>query len=164
MKTLLTLVAVVLLGFQVNAQGIARNGSLTAELLGPGVFWSVNYEQQFGGYDLSGLRLRAGLGGRTISQKWITSIPISGSYLFQVGDGGQDYIELGAGYTSLNGVFDGFKLETIDLEDDAFVHGILGYRMVPGVDNGLFAKVAVTPLFAEPKTIIYGGVGIGYVF
>jgi len=151
------------LSFQSQAQ-VVKNPSITAELLGAGIFNSLNVEAQLGGFDAQGLRVRAGIGGRNASQEFITVTPFSLTYLLQVGDGGFDYIEFGGGYTILNGLDKVGVINSIDLKDDKFPHAILGYRMIPNIDRGVFAKISATPLFAEDDTKLYGGLGIGYMF
>ncbi len=140
-----------------------KQNSLSVELLGRGVFYSLNYEHKLSTNtnQLEGFRVKAGAGLRGVHGDLVTSIPVSASNLFSLSD--RDYLELGAGGTALIGLKDDAEIGSVGLDAPFSAHGILGYRYVPDVNRGLYVKTNFTPIFAD-KFIFYGGIGGGYIF
>ncbi len=166
MKILQALILVLTTSLCGKAQFI-KNSALSFDALGPGVFNSINYEQQLTGASYAGLRLQAGAGfgavrnQETGDKESILSIPLELSYLIQLGE--IDYLEVGGGYTIMRGMDEQTIVKTIELTDERFPFAELGYRMVSRDDHGLFGVVSFTPLLAN-KFIPYGSLGFGYQF
>ncbi|MBX2845184.1 MAG: hypothetical protein KTR13_03135 [Saprospiraceae bacterium] len=142
---------------------LSNKNSLSLELLGRGVFYSLNYEHKLSNYDnqITGSRIKAGFGMRNIHGDMVTSVPASFSHLFSLSD--TDYLELGAGGTAMFGIDDDTQIGSVEITQPYSVHGIVGYRYVPDVNRGLYVKANFTPLYTD-QFIFYGGLGGGYIF
>jgi len=137
--------------------------SVSLELLGRGVFYSLNYEHKLtnNGNHLEGVRVKAGAGMRDVHGDLITSVPVSISNLFNLSD--RDYVELGVGGTALFGMKEDTEITALGITTPYSAHGVVGYRFVPDVNRGLYVKTNFTPIYAG-RFIMYGGLGGGYIF
>lgn len=140
-----------------------KQNSVSLELLGRGVFYSLNYEHKLSnnGNHLQGVRLKAGAGVRNVHGDMITSVPVSISNLFSMSN--RDYLELGVGGTALFGMNEDTEITALGITTPYSAHAVAGYRYVPDVNRGLYVKANFTPIYAG-RFIMYGGLGGGYIF
>jgi|SRR5579859_1281666 len=117
------------------------NNALYVELLGAGLFYSLNYDHAFGP-----IAPRIGLGYFAINGASWVSIPVTVSYL---GIGGLKHMfEVGAG-VSINTFSAGVSFAGAGSSASATdVYGVvvLGYRYQPP-DGGFFLRAGVSPIF-----------------
>lgn len=161
---LLLSVLVAALGFTTPtaAQSYSQN-SVYVELLGNGIFYSVNYDRRFSNH-FSG---RAGfmvINGQseqpTDDQIGVAILPVTGNYL---AGSGSHRLELGAGL--LFGVAGG-DLEEYGTVSGAGVAGVtttFGYRYQP-LDGGFLFRVGLTPFYSDGRPQLWGGLSLGYAF
>jgi hypothetical protein len=135
------------------------NKILFAELGGPGLAISINYDARFGD-EKDGLGFRVGMGYFFSSGNTVFTVPVQVNYL--IGSNGK-YIELGAGTTFLN--------STGDNTDGTFifdrVRGLVGTATV-GIrfepEKSLNFRVGFVPIFYDEGVIYAGGLSLGYTF
>lgn len=151
-----------------------------AELLGPGMSLSVNYDFRFGN-QIDGLGMRIGIGGYKFNENDRFSLPIGLNYLvgrknmfFEVGG---NVVYSSSGFFLANGFI-------FDFYDDEYSTGKLlgvlnlGMRR-QAVDGGFNFRASINPVFGVQKTRdiftnveteefffwpLYGGVSFGYSF
>lgn len=136
----------------VNAQQIY------AELLGPGIFYSINYDTRFGKKD-KGLGMRVGMGAVFTNGSGLVTLPVGLNYL--AGRKGK-YLEVGGGLTYLTAASDG-------ITDAGGVLGFatFGYRRQPYKQKDVTWRLAFDPLlvFSDKFSLIpYFGFSLGYRF
>jgi hypothetical protein len=138
------------------------NNAIYLELLGPGLFYSINYDRAFGDFaariGFSYFSVSVGATsvdpttGQTIgaSEKaTFLAFPLTVSYL---GIGSKSHmLELGAGVTifSVGAGFNTFGADNSSGSGSAVLvapTGIIGYRMQPK-DGGFFFKIGLSPQF-----------------
>jgi hypothetical protein len=145
-----------------------RKNAIFLELLGPGMFYSVNYDRRIG----NNLSLRGGfttwnlhgvlfelLGIERLS---MTAFPLSINYL--TGPGKSSHLEIGAGVMPS---FVSGKASFTDEEtgNATLLMGIgsIGYRYQKP-DGGFFFRVALTPVFTQYGSAVSGGLSFGIGF
>jgi hypothetical protein len=144
------------------------NNALYVEGLGPGLFYSVDYDRAFGD-----IAARIGVGyvslgvsdGQSSASASFLSIPITVSYLgigskkhmFEVG-GGVSILHVGAGASGLYVDEKGSGSATTVLGTV-----ILGYRMQP-VDGGFFLRAGLSPLISKYGFLPWPHIGLGATF
>lgn len=130
------------------------HNSVFVELLGNGLFDSINYERFFGD---AGPSARAGIGYFSIGDVRYLSVPLLVNYY--VGDG-DNMFELGLGAVVVNK--SGSNL-VLPCEGTAVVPtGLLAYRFVPR-DGGFNFGFGATPFWAD-KLVLWGGISFGAGF
>ena len=151
-----------------NAPRTANN-ALSIEFLGPGLFYSLNFDHAFGDVaarvGISYLSLSASSGSSEAHAGFLL-IPLTVSYL---GIGSKKHIfEVGGGVTILNV---GAGASTLGVENTsssgsqttAFGHLILGYRLQPP-DGGFFLRTGLSPLIGSGFFLPWPYVGLGATF
>lgn len=161
---------------QDNDQSIKVPGrnSFYAELGGPGILFSANYDGRFNKSHL-GLGGRVGVGFVTTWQEefdqngnWnsndqvsVVTFPAQLNYIFGKNNSPHTF-EVGAGVTVL-----GRKLNVLDfdMDDKASVFGTFSfmYRRQP-IDGGFTWRIGFTPLVANGFIQPFAAVGVGYNF
>jgi len=144
------------------------NNAAYIELLGAGLFYSLNYDRR-----ISDFGLRLGLmyfsvssgvdsAGQSASASWI-GIPLSVSYL---GLGSQKHcFEIGAGVT-IHHFSAGVSTLGVDSTGSATTvlgHAILGYRYQP-LNGGFFLRAGLTPIIGSGVFLPWPHVGLGATF
>jgi hypothetical protein len=150
-------------------KGVTAFNAIYAELLGPGIIWSVNYERRFG---QSGFAARAGLGyvsvtasgGGESASVSLTTIPLTASYL---GIGGYySKFELGAGgvIAIASAAAGGLGSTTSSASGVGGAATILaGYRYQS--DGGGFQfRVGISPLLGPGGVLPWGYLSLGGAF
>ncbi|MDT3404850.1 hypothetical protein [Mucilaginibacter terrae] len=139
-----------------------RAQNVYAELLGPGLLFSLNYDTRFG-KARNGWGGRAGAGYVSADDNSILTLPVQVNYL--LGKKGKYFeVGLGATFISTNGS---------NKEDDFFVFDdvnttigtmTFGYRYQP-VDGGFNFRASLNPVFNKNNFIpYYFGLSFGYTF
>ena len=132
----------------------SRN-AIYVEALGPGVFYSINYERRI----TQGISLRGGF----TAWSGLVGFPLMVNAL--LGQDG-DYFEIGIGAvpcytpTPLPSSFSYIK------SGKGFMYGTatLGYRHQP-YNGGFLFRIDFTPIFARLNTfMLWGGMSVGYAF
>jgi len=131
------------------------NNAVYLEILGPGGFYSLNYDRAFGDFagrigfsyiSVSATTVSSAGTLESASASWL-SVPITFSYL---GIGSKSHmLEVGAGVTlwSFGAGASGFGAGSSSASAMLIAPtGIVGYRMQPK-DGGFFFKVGVSPMF-----------------
>jgi hypothetical protein len=164
-KILLVLgISVIAIG-SASAQGVEKQmrtspnaSQVYLELLGPGIFYSLNYDGRFAKME-NGFGFRVGLGGAGGNGGGYLAVPAQLNYL--LGNNGQ-YLELGAGATFLTAGVDVLD----DEESGSTVIGTatIGFRKQPFGKKGLTWRLAFTPFVGEFGFLPWGGASIGYRF
>lgn len=152
------------------------NKSFFGELGGPGVLFSVNYDQRFTKSKF-GIGARAGLGfvsgysdtfdpstGYYTNGKYrsVVTVPVQVNYLFGK-ETSVNALEIGAGATYL-----GRHTNFLDFDDSGKQLSVIGtasfmYRRVPK-DGGFSWRIGFTPLFANGYIQPFGAASLGYNF
>ncbi|HEX5626251.1 MAG TPA: hypothetical protein VFX48_09560 [Saprospiraceae bacterium] len=134
-----------------------RGQAVYAELGGPGLLFSFNYDFRFKAKP-KGLGARVGLGYfGSPDDGGIVTVPVQANWL--LGKNGR-YFELGVGGTLVLGTGEVFD------EDAGHLIGTMtfGYRRQPE-EGGFMWKIAITPILFDGFFLPYfGGVGLGYAF
>jgi hypothetical protein len=135
---------------------------LFAEVGGPGLAISLNYDARFNG-ERKGLGFRIGAGyfsdgyGNTVF-----TIPMQVNYLLTKDE--NNFIELGGGTTFLNSTGNNKGPTFIFDKVTGFIGtATIGYRYQP-VDHKLNFRIDFVPIFYDEGIIWAGGVSIGYNF
>ncbi len=148
---------------QSERESVGQN-ALYAELFGPGMSLSFNYDVRFSKSN-DGLGARLGIGGFKFNDVNILTVPIGINYL--IGNESK-FFEFG-----INGVYssNGFFLFDDDDENAGDVVGMLtlGFRrQLPG--KGFHFRASLNPVFGADENDelfffpFYGGVSMGYSF
>ncbi len=142
-----------------------------AELGGPGILFSANYDRRFTKSNL-GFGGRVGLGfvsGYIVYDNTtgydepasVVTVPIQLNYIFGKSNSPHTF-EVGAGVT-----FTGKEIEVFDFYDDktssVFGSASFMYRRQP-VNGGFMWRIGFTPLIAKGYIQAFGGVSVGYSF
>lgn len=139
-----------------NAQ---NNQSVYAEVLGSGIFYTVNFDTRFSN-QYKGLGMRLGLGVFPGSDPTII-IPAHVNYLL---GSGRHKLEIGLGMTTILE-----QQEQSDNDQHYKASGALMYRFQ--ADNGFLFRAGLAPLFADveedsifPNSVflLWPGVSVGY--
>ncbi len=132
--------------------------NLYAEFLGPGIFYSINYDARFSKSE-RGLGFRIGAGGLYADGDGYWVVPFGLNYL--LGANG-NYFELGGG-AAIGNVTDIFS--SSDQENtSALGYMSFGYRRQAFRKKGVLFRAAFTPLFGNDFFIPYASVGVGFRF
>jgi hypothetical protein len=178
--TLLTLLAVCTVlsaSAQNKKESNTDNGTATgqnvfyAELGGPGILFSANYDRRFTSSHL-GFGGRVGLGfvsgyivpgnnGTYDEPASVVTVPVQLNYIFGKRNSPHTF-EVGAGVTVT-----GKKIEVFDFYDDkmsnVFGTASFMYRRQP-VNGGFVWRIGFTPIIAKGYIQAFGGVAVGYSF
>jgi hypothetical protein len=135
----------------VNAQQVY------AELLGPGLFYTLNYDTRFGKKE-KGLGMRVGIGAVFTGGEGVVSLPIGLNYL--AGRNG-NYLEVGGGLSYLTA--------SSGIIDNGGVLGFatFGYRRQPYKQKNVTWRIAFDPLidFSSGFSLLpWVGFSLGYRF
>ncbi len=137
--------------------------AIYAEVGGPGLAISLNYDARFNGAERKGLGFRVGAGyfsdnyGNTVF-----SIPIQVNYLLTKDE--NNFVEIGGGTTFLNSTGNNKGRTFIFDKVTGFIGtATLGYRYQP-VNHKLNFRIDFVPIFYDEGIIWAGGVSIGYNF
>ena len=147
-----------ILTFGVFGQSRFHKNAIYGEGLGPGLLYSINYDWRFK-RDYTGHGFRIGLGSiRNSNNNLSISVPVSYNFLFS--NNFQTQYEIGLGLSFKYGHF-----PFAEFADKMVIgHGIIGIRYRP-LRNGLFLKLAWTPLFDDSRIrYVHGGLGVGFSF
>ena len=161
MKSLAVLVAIVGLCCPALAQSPTSPNSIYLELLGNGLFYSLNYDRMI----TESFGARVGIGYVQPIEASLTTVPIMAHYL--VGSGSSK-LELGFGACMLLQP-DWSGLSFIGSEDkeargsQILGTATLGYRY-QRTDGGFVFRVGVTPFFGVMGFNLTGGLSFGYGF
>lgn len=164
MKKILLLTAVMSLTFYtLRAQnyGMDRTQNVFVEVMGNGLFYSVNYDTRFSGSD--GLGARGGIGYIAIAGASLTSIPVMVNYLF-----GKEkhYFEVGGGATYVFASTGNNFGPMMEKDSGSALLGTLnlGYRFQPA-DGGIMFRGGLTPFFGAGNFWpFWPQASIGYTF
>lgn len=124
------------------------------ELLGNGIFYTLNYDRKFSEHVSGRIGLMA-LGA--------TAVPVMANYL---AGSGNHRLELGAGPVLF------YLPDTADLDIDeedieqgfgAYATATFGYRYQP-VDGGFVFRIGITPLLTSGGALPWPGISFGYAF
>lgn len=150
------------------SQGVERVGKTSSnasqiylELLGPGTFYSINYDGRFGKIE-NGIGMRIGISGAGGNDGGYFALPVQLNYL--LGNGGQ-YLELGGGFTYVNAALDLFDTDEPESENTLLGTATIGFRKQPFGKKGLTYRVAFTPFIGGGVGLMpWAGASIGYRF
>jgi hypothetical protein len=136
----------------------ANAQQIYAELLGPGIFYTINYDTRFGKKE-KGLGMRVGMGAVFSNGEGVVSIPVGLNYL--AGRNG-NYLEVGGGISY-------FTAATSDIIDGSALLGFatFGYRRQTYKQKNVTWRIAFDPLmiFSDGFSLIpYFGFSLGYRF
>lgn len=186
-KSILSLVLFLAISLNVSvliAQSDAKSKKIPknvvfAELFGPGMSVSVNYDFRFEN-QIDGLGMRIGIGGYKINENDRFSVPIGLNYL--IGRRNM-FFEVGGNVVYSSSGFFIVNAFEFDFEDDTSTGNILGVLNFglrrQAVDGGFNFRASLNPVFGIQKTRddftnietkefffwpIYGGVSFGYSF
>jgi hypothetical protein len=141
----------------------ANASQVYAELLGPGGYFSFNYDGRFGKKE-HGLGMRAGIGGvfsggGKSPTTFSATFPVGLNYLFGKKS---SHLELGAGLTVFT------DPDVFDDPHSLAAHLLVGYRHVPAGRKGLAFRVFLSPYFyfdgSGSPIAPWGGLSLGYRF
>lgn len=156
---------------QSGPKAVPGRRSFYAELGGPGILFSANYDQRFKPTHL-GLGGRIGLGFVTADEeidyeagyyesRSVVTVPVQLNYIFGKASSPHTF-ETGAGFT-----FTGRKLDILNYtyRRRSQFYGTFAfmYRRQP-VDGGFTWRIGFTPLIAQGYIQPFGAVGVGYNF
>jgi hypothetical protein len=148
------------------AERTAHN-ALYFEILGAGLFYSLNYDRRIGDLALRGgvmyLSVSSSTGeGGSASASWL-GVPLSVTY---VGIGSAKHsFEIGAGLTihSFGGSASSLGVESNGSSVKVLGHGILGYRLQP-LKTGFFLRAGLSPIIGSGVFLPWPHVGLGATF
>jgi hypothetical protein len=136
------------------------NKILFAEVGGPGLAISLNYDTRFSG-EKSGLGFRIGAGYYGDGGNTVFTVPFQVNYL--LGSNGK-FLELGGGTTFLNSTGDNHSSSTFIFDRVTGFIGTatIGFRYEP--DKSLNFRLGYVPILYDEGIINAGGFSIGYTF
>ena len=143
-------------------QNAFKKNSLYAELLGNGIYTSLNYERQL--MNKPGIGFRLGVGYFSGDQKFRISLPVAINYLFILNNN-TSFIDASIG-TTWSGAA-GLKKDAPDGVRDysehilSFVPGI-GYRQ--HTNNSFMWRISFAPIINKYRFLPWGGLSIGKIF
>jgi len=136
------------------------NKILFAEVGGPGLAITLNYDARFGS-DRGGLGFRIGMGYFGDGGNTVFTVPFQLNYL--IGHG-SNFIEIGGGTTFLNSTGDNTgKTFIFDRVTGLIGTATIGYRYQSDEKRVNF-RIGFVPIFYDEGIIWAGGVSIGYTF
>jgi len=137
------------------------NKILFAEIGGPGIAISINYDQRFDKTRKDGFGFRAGLGYFAAGNNTVFTIPVQVNYLY--GKDGK-YLELGIGTTFINSRGDNYSSPTweFDTVTGLAATAVIGVRYEPS--KALNFRLGYVPIVSSYGLINAGGFSVGYTF
>ena len=133
-----------------SAQGVEREMKTSSnasqvylEILGPGIFYSLNYDGRLGKVE-NGIGVRVGVSGAGGNGGGYFALPVQLNYL--LGNNGQ-YLELGAGATYVSAGVDLF--DSNESASTVAATATIGFRKQPFGKKGITWRLAFTPFIAE---------------
>lgn len=149
------------------AKKVKRAKSVYAELFGPGLLFSGNYDFRFA-RKRDGLGARIGFGFLSHDERRMISFPVQINYLIGKGS---DFFEigLGASYLKVNyqdvTTMPNYRPKYFGFGPGSVLIGTttFGYRYQP-VDGNFSFRASLNPLFNDKLFTPSGGVSIGYLF
>jgi len=176
MKRITILIVCVITGFAGFAQGdespTVTNKSFYAELGGPGILFSANYDSRFNKTPF-GFGGRAGLGfvsadesdyingNYTYKRSTALTLPVQLNYIFGKSNSANAF-EVGFGFTYVSkqlDIFDFYEKKGTNLYGTA----AFMYRRVP-LNGGFSWRIGFTPLIGNGNVQASGGASVGYNF
>ena len=162
--------AVIAYSQEATSGKVPGRSSFYAELGGPGILFSANYDTRFSNSNL-GWGGRIGLGFvsgylEPNDQGWyddpssVVTAPVQVSYIFGKKSNPHTF-EVGAGVT-----FVGKKVDVLDFYDNPtnfFGSASFMYRRQPA-NGGFTWRIGFTPLIAKGYIQAFGGASVGYSF
>lgn len=186
MKVILSFLCLISATLFAQAQGEATR-SVFVEVGGASLVYSFNYDVRFDKENLNSWGIRMGIGGYSLSDESLLTVPVQATRLFGQG---RNYFDVGAGITLINyrNTYTSYDYSNWDPNSGEYpilgevtekdYHFILemgetpsvvgtlnfGYRRIP--ENGGFTyRVNVTPLFnSHGFWPLFAGIGLGYAF
>ncbi len=147
--------------FAQSSDTTKRAQSVYFELLGPGGFYSANYDTRFSKRQ-DGPGIRVGVSYTSVDQASLFTLPVQVNYL--LGKNGK-YFEVGLGATYASTRADFFDSTESD-EKGSTVFGTMnfGYRRQP-IEGGFLFRAGVAPIFHNRDFIPYWPyLSFGYSF
>ena len=137
------------------------NKIIFAEIGGPGIAISINYDQRFDKTKKDGFGFRAGVGYFAAGNNTVFTIPVQVNYLY--GKDGK-YIELGLGTTFVNSKGDNYSSPVweFDTVTGLAATAVIGVRYEP--NNALNFRLGYVPIVSVYGLTNAGGFSIGYTF
>ncbi|MFQ5675784.1 MAG: hypothetical protein ACE5G1_07815 [bacterium] len=137
------------------------HNSVYLELLGNGVFFSINYDRMFS----ESLCGRVGFSYAELDDEkgdnvFVTFVPVVANYL--VGKG-KHKLELGLGALFIFAARDFDETDTDVDKSGILGTATVGYRFQP-LNGGFVFRVGFTPIFADDGFAPWGGLSFGYGF
>lgn len=144
-----------------SAQNYSSN-SVYLELLGNGLFYSINYDHRFSNHwgGRIGLMFIGGQSDQSNDKIGVAILPVMANYF--VGSGSHR-LELGAGLIFAAA---GGTLENYGSFSGGGLGGLtstIGYRYQPAGGGFLF-RVGATPFYSDGRAQLSGGLSLGYAF
>ncbi|MVN89831.1 hypothetical protein GO816_01700 [Mucilaginibacter sp. HME9299] len=162
--TLLTLLLCGLINNPIQAQieEGPRAQSVYAELAGPGLLFSANYDTRFS-KARNGWGARAGAGYLSADNNSILTLPVQINYL--LGKQGKYFeVGLGATFVSTKGSNNDDNFFVFDDASTTIGTMTFGYRYQP-IDGGFNFRASLNPIFNKSNFIpYYFGLSFGYTF
>lgn len=161
-------------GYGAPPQERTANNSIYIEGLGPGIFYSINYDRTFGdfagrvGFSYISVSASATTNGNTTSEAHASfmTIPLTLSY---IGIGSKKHIfEVGAGATIVHVGAGGSAFAVDEKSGSASATAVLGnmifgYRMQPP-DGGFLLRAGLSPIFGGGSFIPLPYLALGGTF
>jgi hypothetical protein len=143
------------------------NNALYVELLGAGLFYSINYDRRIGDLALRGGLMYFSLSsgttstGDSASASWV-GVPLSVSY--NIGSVKHSF-EVGAGITihHISGTASSLGVESTGSATQVLGHAILGYRYQPP-QTGFFLRAGLSPIVGSGVFLPWPHCGLGATF
>jgi hypothetical protein len=151
--------------------------SFYAELGGPGILFSMNYDKRLKKDATGGWGGRAGIGfvgvddtrfisnpgggsNFTYTRKSIVTVPLQVNYLFTKPDSKHAF-EVGGGVTFLGKKIDVF--DNMNTPSSTYITTTFAYRKVP-IDGGFSWRIGFTPIITDGYVQESAAISIGYNF
>ena len=137
------------------------NKILFAEIGGPGIAISINYDARFKSGQKDGFGYRVGVGYFAAGNNTVFTIPVQVNYLY--GKDGK-YLELGIGTTFINSRGDNYSSPTweFDTVTGLAATAVIGVRYEP--NKALNFRLGYVPIVSSYGLINAGGFSVGYTF
>ncbi len=174
-RSLVAAFAITLAGEAIVNNGVCQEAradtcrnAIYAEILGPGLLYSINYDYRI----TTHFGLRAGVSRWSVPAIFVlvngsigfTGFPITANYL---SGEGSSHLELGVGVVpvilTLNGEEVFFGSNVRDRKTLVMETMTMGYRYQPP-DGGIVFRIAFTPLMVFDKVVPFGGISLGAAF
>ena len=155
--------------FAQEKEGPYSQNSIFVEVLGQGVFYSINYDRRI----TPDFSLRVGFTSWSITsilflvpgELKFTAIPVTANYL--AGGESAHHLELGIGlmpiFLTLQGDEEFFGSNVSGSGASVVGTATIGYRLQPP-GGGILFRIGFTPLFTFKKFVPWGGISLGAAF